>query len=885
VNEVPRPSPEDLLKAAKREARGRLKIFLGAAPGVGKTFEMLREGADMLHQGRDVVVGIVETHGRADTEALVAPFEILPRQAVEHAAHNLTEFDIDATLARHPEVALVDEFAHTNASGSRHPKRWQDIEELRDAGIDVLSTLNIQHVESLNDVVAGFTRVRVRETVPDALLEDAEIEVVDLPPDELIERLKEGKVYIPEEATRALGHFFSKSNLSALRELALRRAAQTVDRQMLDHVRLAGEPGNWAAGERIVVAVGDQPGGEFLVRTAKRLADAMHAPWTAVTIETPRSATLDQDARERVGAMLKLAAGLGATLVTVPAANVIDGLRAHIIESRATAVVIGKSRRSWWFEMRHGSIVDKLVRGIENVAVHVMPMPNAGDSTGSAYRRPANWLGVAVGIGMVALTTVANLLLARVLSSNAVDLIYLIPVVATATLYGLRPSLAASVAAALAYNFFFLPPLHTLTISDPENAVTFLVLAGVGIVASQLAGRLRREANIGARTATENAAIAAFGQRLAGAGDEGATAAIVCEEVGKLIDSSTVLLLRTLDGSRVVAAYPDATLLGPIDIAAANWAFDRSEAAGRDTTTLTASDWQFHPLVTSLGVLAVLGVGSAARSDPVPPDKRVLFTTLLGQAALAHERLRLEGEAREVASLKQRDDLRATLLSSLGHDLKTPLTAVVAAADALAAEHGPSPNARTLQTEALRLRRVFEDLVEMTRIEAGALTVRQEPTDLTDAVAAAAHDLRAELSGHRVKLDVPPSLPLVEADPRMLHHILVNLISNAAKYSAAASIIAIEARHVSGQLSLAVIDEGPGVPEGREAALFDRFTRVEGNDQKGGTGLGLAIVKGFAQAMGLGVKASNRGDAQGSRFEIIWPEDQIRRATVPGSEL
>lgn len=884
MNEKPRPSPEDLLKAARREARGRLKIFLGAAPGVGKTYEMLREGADMLHQGRDVVVGIVETHGRADTQQLVAPFEILPRRAIDHATHSLEELDIDGMLARRPEVAIIDEFAHTNAPGSRHPKRWQDIEELRDAGIDVLSTLNIQHVESLNDVVAGFTRVRVRETVPDAILEDAEIEVVDLPPDELIERLKEGKVYIPEEATRALGHFFSKANLSALRELALRRAAQTVDKQMLDHVRLAGEPGNWAAGERIVVAVGDQPGGEFLVRAAKRLADAMHAPWTAVTIETPRSTTLGEDARERVSAILKLAAGLGATLVTVPAATVIDGLRAHILESRATAVVIGKSRRSWWFELRHGSVVDQLVRGIENVAVHVMPMPGAGDSSGGTYRRPTNWLGVAIGLLLVALTTVVSLTLNRVLSSNAIDLIYLIPVVATATLYGLRPSIAASVSAALAYNFFFLPPLHTLTISDPENAVTFLVLAGVGIVASQMAGRLRREANIGARTASENAAIAAFGQQLAGAGGEGATAAIICEEVGRLIDSSTVLLLRRDGKVQAAASYPDAASLGPIDIAAADWAFDRGEAAGRDTATLTASDWQFHPLATSLGVLAVLGVGNAARSDPVPPDKRVLFTTLLGQAALAHERLRLEGEAREVASLKQRDDLRATLLSSLGHDLKTPLTAVVAAANALAAEHWPAPNAVTVQTEALRLRRVFEDLVEMTRIEAGAIAVRREPTDLTDAVAAAVHDLRAELVNHEVKLDVPPALPFVEADPRMLHHILVNLISNAAKYSAGGSTIAIEARNVSGSLTLAVIDEGPGIPVGKEAALFDRFTRVEGNDQKGGTGLGLAIVKGFAEAMGLGVRAVNRTDAPGSRFEIVWPASLLRRGATQANE-
>ncbi len=332
LTEPNRPSPEALLKQARKEARGRLKIFLGAAPGVGKTFEMLREGAELLAQGKDVVVGIVETHGRADTEKLVAPFEVLPRLVIEHGVHKLTELDLDAMIARKPQVALVDEFAHSNAAGSRHPKRWQDIEELRDAGIDVLTTLNIQHVESLNDVVAGFTRVRVRETVPDAIVDDAEIEVVDVPPDELIERLKDGKVYVPHEATRALGHFFSKSNLSALRELALRRAAQTVDQQMLDHVRLVGDAGNWAAGERIIVAVGDQPGSEALIRATKRLADAMRATWTAVTVETPRSATLSEEARARVAKALKLAAEMGASLATIPAASVTDGLRAQIIE-------------------------------------------------------------------------------------------------------------------------------------------------------------------------------------------------------------------------------------------------------------------------------------------------------------------------------------------------------------------------------------------------------------------------------------------------------------------------------------------------------------------------------------------------------------------------
>lgn len=876
-----RPSPEALLKQARKESRGRLKIFLGAAPGVGKTFEMLREGADLLAQGKDVVVGIVETHGRADTEKLAEPFETLPRRIIEHGTHKLAELDVDAMISRKPQVALVDEFAHSNASGCRHPKRWQDIEELRDAGIDVLTTLNIQHVESLNDVVAGFTRVRVRETVPDAVLDDAEIEVVDLPPDELIERLKDGKVYVPHEATRALGHFFSKSNLSALRELALRRAAQTIDQQMLTHVRLLGETGNWAASERIIVAVGDQPGSEALIRATKRLADAMHATWTAVTVETPRSATLSQEARERIVKALKLANELGASLATIPAASVTEGLRAQVIEAKATAIVIGKSRRSWWFELRHGSVVDELVRGLEGVAVHVMPTPHGIEALKDEARRgrPFNWSGSSIGLLLVAAMTLVAIAVASWIGPNSVDLLYLIPVIATATIFGLRPALIASVSAALAYNFFFLPPLYTFTISDPQNAITFLVLTAVAIVASQLAGQLRREANIGARTATENAGIAAFGQRLAGVSDEPGTAAIVCDEVAALLNVNTVLLTRKVRELKIIAAAPATANLGALDLAAAEWAYDRNETAGRDTGTLTASDWQFHPLVTSLGVLAVLGVGHPAGGIPITPDKRTLLATMLGQAALAQERIRLEADARDFGALKQRDNLRATLLSSLGHDLKTPLTAVVAAADALAQANGDNADTRTLKSEARRLRRVFDDLVEMTRIEADALIVRRDIIDLTDAVAAAASDLRAELIGYKLVLDVPPSLPLVDADPRMLHHILINLIGNATKFAPVDTAIIVEGKRSHDGLSLSILDSGPGLPAGEAALLFDRFVRVEGDDMTGGTGLGLAIVKGFADAMGISVSAINRSESNGARFELFWPESSLRTAS------
>lgn len=455
-----RPSPESFLRQATQEGRGQLKIFLGAAPGVGKTYEMLSEGAARRRAGVDVVVGIVETHGRIETEALTKGQEIIARRDVPYEGRALQEMDLDAILERRPKLALVDELAHTNLPGSRHPKRWQDVEELIAAGINVYSTINIQHLESLNDVVASFTRVRVRETVPDSVLEMAEIEVVDIPPDELIERLKDGKVYLPHEATRALSHFFSKSNLSALRELALRRAAQAVDTQMLEHLRANALGGTWAGSERIAVAVSELPGAEGLVRAAKRIADAQHAPWTAVHVETQRSRQLGDDDLRRIAATLNLANQLGADVVSVPATSVIDGLKTYVTDARATQLVVGQSARSRWFELRHGSVVDRLVRETPGIAVHVMPIevvapqakpPRAPRRTD--WGKPSGYAWTAV---MVAAVTGIGLF--HILDLGNVALLYLMPVMAAASLFGLRTGLFAGLVSSLAYNFLFPAP-------------------------------------------------------------------------------------------------------------------------------------------------------------------------------------------------------------------------------------------------------------------------------------------------------------------------------------------------------------------------------------------------------------------------------------------
>lgn len=886
-----RPSPDAFLRAAAQEGRGRLKIFLGAAPGVGKTFEMLSEGVARQRVGTDVVIGVVETHGRIETEALTRDLSILPRRSVEYEGRVLTEMDLDALLERRPQLALVDELAHTNAPGSRHPKRYQDVLELLDAGIDVWSTVNIQHVESLNDVVASFTRVRVRETVPDSVLEAAEIEVVDIPPDELIERLKEGKVYLPEEATRALGHFFSKSNLSALRELALRRAAQAVDAQMLEHVRAHALGGTWAGGERIVVAVSEMAGADGLVRAAKRLADALHAPWTALNVDTPRSRQLDADAHGRIAAVLALATQLGGQVASVPAASIVEGIKAFATDARATQLIVGKSARSRWFELRHGSVVDRLVRETPGVAVHVLPLEKERGATGPRALRA---LGAAHGWGrpsgyawttlMVAGVTAVASLLFHVLNLGNVALLFLLPVMAAASLFGLRTGLFAGLAASLAYNFFFLPPVGSLSVNNPENVVSIVVLLGIAVVTSQLTSRVRLQADIAAVGARANAALAGYLGQLTALGTAQEVGRTACAEIARLLDLRVVLLGRTDAALSLDAASVADVHLGTLDMAAAQRVADTGQPAGRGTGTLAASDWQFRPLVAGEHVVAVIGVARDSGGDPVRSDQLALLGSLTEQTALALERLRLEAEMRDLDAVRTRDRLRAALLSSVSHDLRTPLTSVLAAAAELRKRY-QDPLLDSVESEALRLNRFVANLLDMARVEAGALKLNLEPIDLTDAVGAAVHDTRRSLEGHDIRLDVLPNLPLVRVDPQLFHHCLLNLLDNAGRYGDPGTTVIVRAERSYGELTLSVLDEGRGLPQGREKEVFETFRRLEGSDRvAGGTGLGLAIVKGFAEAMGMTVRAQNRADGRGACFSLCFPERLLVKATE-GADL
>ncbi|NOW45365.1 two-component system sensor histidine kinase KdpD [Novosphingobium sp. SG751A] len=872
-----RPDPDALLRALNRQdgVRGRLKLFLGAAPGVGKTYEMLMQAARRRDAGEDVVIGVIETHGRAETEQRATGFEIIPRRAIDHRGQTLHEMDLDAIIARRPALVLIDELAHTNAPGCRHDKRWQDVEEVLNAGIDVYSTLNVQHLESLNDVVASFARLRVRETLPDRVLDHAEIEVVDIPPGELIERLKAGKVYVPQEASRALAHFFSHSNLTALRELALRRAAQAVDVQMLDYLRAHALEGTWAAGERLLVAVGADAGAHEVVRAGKRLADSLCAPWTVVHIETGHSSPASS-LREDLSAALHLASQLGAQVATIPAGGLAEGLAHMAADLRATILVLGQGRRRSLF--RRDALPAQLAALGLGAAMHIVPCA-------AAPRRPvaardgefdlAAWLlppGLLISGALTACVTFAGVMFAALGSVTNIALLYLLPVMLAATRYGLWTGIVTGLLSSLAYNFFFIPPIHTFTIADPQNLITVVVLLAVALVVSHMAGRLRDTAMLSRASAVRSSALAGFARQLTGIGAAGELGRVLCEEGAGLLGCYTVLLMPEDGALAQIAASPKEITLQALDRVVAQWSFDNRKPAGRGSDTLSAAEWLFLPVEAGGKALAVLGVAHPDAAQPVRADLLPMLTSFLDQAGLALDRIRLEAERGHLRRLEERDALRAALLSSVSHDLRTPLTAVIGLlGDLMPADPEQERVLNLARAEAERLQRFVANLLDMVRIETGAVELHPEPVDLAEAVGSAAHDLRRLLGHRKLAVDIAADLPLVRLDPRLLHHCLINLIENAAHYSPADTPIRIEARADTDGLDLAVIDEGPGLPPGSETRVFETFTRLEGSDRKGGTGLGLAIVKGFAEAMGLQVSAANRADGKGACFTLRMP--------------
>src|SRR5262245_60408351 len=888
-----RPSPDALLAAAVRADRGKLKIFLGAAPGVGKTYEMLQSARRRKAEGVDVVIGIVETHGRKETEALIEGLEIIPRKRIAYEGRELTEMDIDAVLARRPALVLVDELAHTNAPGSRHPKRYLDVEELLAAGIDVYTTVNIQHLESLNDVVAQITRVRVRETVPDRIVDEAEVEVIDLTPDDLMQRLREGKVYIADQAERALKHYFSPGNLTALRELALRRAAERVDEQMVSYMQEHAIAGPWAAGERLLVCVSEQPGSAQLVRYAKRVADRLHGPWTALYVESPRHQRLGEAERDRVAQALRLAEQLGADTITVPGQRIADDVLSYARENNATQIIIGKSTRSRWFEMLHGSVVHDLLRGAGDISVHVIagaaeaaPAKPVGRSAGL---EPVAPLPYAISTAFVAAALGVALAISQFVDLDNISLVFLAAVLASAVRYGAGPSVVAALLSVACYNFFFLPPLYTFTIADPANVVALFFFMIVALLTSSLTARTRTQAVIARKEARTTGELYSFSKKLAGIAKLDDLLWATVHQIASMLKVEVVLLTPE-DGTLAVrAGFPPEDQLDDADLAAAKWCWDHNQSAGRGADTLPGAKRLFLPLRTGRGAVGVLGINRKAPGPLFTPDERRLLDALADQAAVAIERTQLAEDIDEARVLAETERLRSSLLTSISHDLRTPLASVIGTITSLRSfgklydDHTRDDMLATAQEEAERLNRFVANLLDMTRIDSGAIELRREMTDLSDVVGSALQRCSRVLADHRVAVTLAPDLPMFPLDFVLTEQVLVNLLDNAAKYAPKGTTIEIDARAAEGDVVIEVRDEGPGIPDEDLERIFDKFYRVRSGDrQRAGTGLGLAICRGFVEAQGGTIHAANRIGRSGAVFTIRLPIEELERQQSEG---
>ncbi len=876
-----RPSPDALLKAAEKEARGKLKIFLGAAPGVGKTYEMLVAARRAKAAGVDVVAGLVETHGRAETEAQLAGLEVVPRRQIEYKGRKLEEMDIDAILKRRPALVLVDELAHTNAEGSRHPKRYLDVEELLAVGIDVYSTLNVQHIESLNDVVARITRIRVRETVPDRIVDAAdEVELVDLTPADLMARLREGKVYVREQAQRALRHYFSPGNLTALRELALRRTAERVDDQMLSYMREHAITGPWAAGERVIVCIDPSPAAANAVRAAKRTADGLDAELIALYVETDRHATLSETEHGHLAETMRLAAQLGAEVVTIPGRSVAEEILAFARARNATRVVVGKSRRSRWFELRHGSVVDELVRSGSGLAIEVAPSGDAPQPSS-----PTDWLftvpltpgpylegvlttAVATGLGM--------LIDARIALPN-ISLAFVVPVLIAAARHGLVPSLWVSALSVLAYNFFFLPPLYEFTIHDPANVVALFFFMFVAIAASALAARTRSQTEAARREARTTAELYAFSRKIAGVVDLYDLLWIVVTHLARLLNAEIVILMPQEGRLESRAAFPPDSELNAADLAAARWSWDADHPTGKGTDTLPGGRWLFVPIRTSRSPVGVIGVLSLKNGRELSASDRRLLEAVGNQAAVAIERVTLAADIDQARLGEERERLRSSMLTSVSHDLRTPLASIIGGLSSLKSyrdrydEPTRDELLGTALSEAERLDRFVGNLLDMTRLDAGAIVPKREPVDAGDLVSTALRRAMPLLKDKVVVPSVTPDLPPLSLDFVLAEQALFNLLDNAGKYSPSGGRIEIDVKQAGESIEIVVRDEGPGIPTEALGRLFDKFYRADSDRRRAGTGLGLAIAKGFVEALGGTIAARNRTDRSGAEFIVSYP--------------
>ncbi|PTB17036.1 two-component system sensor histidine kinase KdbD [Trinickia symbiotica] len=912
-----RPDPDALLDKIQRDEekqrRGRLKVFFGASAGVGKTYAMLQAARNRREEGIDVVVGIAETHGRKETLALLEGLEVLPPARIEYRGHVLSEFNLDAALARKPELILVDELAHSNVQGSRHLKRWQDVHELLDAGIDVYTTVNVQHLESLNDIVGQITGIRVWETVPDRVFDLAdEVTLVDLPAEELLDRLREGKVYLPRQAEHAVRNFFRKGNLIALRELALRRTADRVDAQMREYRADQSIERIWQARERIIVCVGAGPESATLVRGAARLAGSLKADWLAVYVETPKLQQLPDPIRKRTLDALKLASELGAETVTLQGEDAPQTLIAYAGMRNVSKLVVGASPSSGWRAWLRRSTAERLIHAARDIDVTLV---NSGAVREEAERRDsaARFAGIGVearrsqpvayayAIGVcAAITIVASAALDRISLTNLV-MLYLLGTIFTAARLGRGPGVLFSFLGVASFDFFFVPPRLSFTVSDTQYVLTFVVMLATSLTISHLTTSLRRQARIATLRERRTGAMFAMTRELGAALATVQIIEIGSRHVAEVFQARVAILLP--DGTEKVRPKienPDPAVTldeAEIDRDIAQWVYDQQKAAGHGTDTLPAATALYLPLKAPMRTRGVIALVSPRMEDLQVPEQRRMIETFAAQIALAIERVHYVEIAQDALVSMESERLRNSLLSAISHDLRTPLTSIVGFASMLAEEAGgveangarSRELAEAIHDEALRMTGLVTNLLDMARLQEGSMRLNRQWSSIEEVVGSSVAACRRVLAGRRIHTRVPPDLPLVQLDAVLVERLFANLLENASKYTPSGSPIVIAATLVDeGEhryLKVEVHDSGPGLPAGMEARVFEKFTRGDRESAKPGIGLGLAICRAIVEAHGGKIGASNRvsadGSVRGATFWFTVPADETPPDTPP----
>lgn len=886
-----RPVAESFLTEASKEGRGKLKIFLGAAPGVGKTYAMLQAAHERRNEGVDVVIGVVETHGRAETQKLLEGLDLMPRKKISYKNHEFEEMDLEAILARKPQLILVDELAHTNVPGSIHEKRYQDIEILLQNQIDVYTTVNIQHLESLNDVIQQITKIKVRETLPDHVLKSAdEIELVDLPPKELIRRLSEGKVYVKDQARKAIRHFFSPSNLTALRELALRHTAEQVDDQMLLLMQQQAIKGPWPTRDRILVCIDDDSHSEDLVRTASRISARRRAPLIALYIETPSHYMLSDRKKEQIYKTFQLAENLGAETVTVSGRDKVSSVLEYARNRNVTQIVVGQKTRSRVMQFLKGSVTHNLIRKSGDIDIYVINSLSAEEKEKIPRKKidfSLSLYGYIRSLIAFLIVSIAAFILSTFLNvdHDNLELIFLPAVIYSSLTCSLLPSIIISFLAPLTYDYFLGEPLFKLTMPLQSHFIIFSMLIATSVLLSNLAKRAKTQALSAEKKEQRTQALYTLSKEMAGAIHIDDVLAAIVVKLDSILNAETMILLPDENKKDLRVACPPEFEFDEKEHAASLWSYEHEEMAGKGTDTLASAERLYMPLRTQRGIVGILGIKTQELIALKDVDFRRLLEALAAQAALAIERAKLAEEMEEAIISKERESLRSILLSSISFDLKTPLISVIAAVSSLRKldkkldKQNKTDLIEIIHQDIDKLTRFISNLLEMIKIESGSVIPKMELIEIKSLLSHSLRKNRDLIEGYEVKENIENNLPLIKADFTMMTHVFSNLIENAVKYSARGSEIILHAKQVEGEVVVELRDKGISIPEDELEKVFDKFYRLRLTEEKiAGTGLGLSLCKAIVEAHDAKIRAMIPDDAEGGTIiQVTFPANLTRK--------